>query len=259
MKRPFLLLAAAACILLLTGAARRGTTVLLIGDSITDGGWGRSGGLMKPSAERNHRDLNHLYGSGYMYLCAAHYQAAYPQKGYLFYNRGISGNTLADLQQRWEEDALALRPDVLSLLVGTNDIQQWLDGDRQRPFDFEAWERDYRRLLDEARRRNPDLRLLLGAPFVAPSGRVGESPDYPLRDSLVGVLARIVERIAADCGAAYLPYDAMFDALQRTMPDSLNGYWIWDGIHPTAAGHRKMADLWIEAFDRLEQQQPGRH
>ncbi len=248
MKRIFLLLVT---VVLFAGATQRGRTVLLIGDSITDGGWGRSGGLMKPTSERNLRDLNHLYGSGYMYLCAAHFQAEYPQKGYLFHNRGISGNTLADLERRWEEDALALHPDVLSLLVGTNDVQQWLDSDRQQPFDFEAWETLYRRLLDEARKRNPDLRILLGAPFVAPSGRVGQHPDYPLRDSLVGVLARIVERIAADYNAAYLPYDTMFDTLQQATPDSLSGYWIWDGIHPTAAGHRKMADLWIEAFDRL--------
>ena len=57
-----------------------GKRILFIGDSITDGGWGKSGGSAKPSDKRTHWDMNHIYGHGYMFLCAAHYQAEYPER-----------------------------------------------------------------------------------------------------------------------------------------------------------------------------------
>ena len=97
------------------------TKVLFIGDSITDGNWGNSCGMPTSSDERSQWDMNHIYGSGYMYLCATHYQGNYPEREYEFFNRGISGNTLADLQARWQKDVLDINPDVLSILIGTKD------------------------------------------------------------------------------------------------------------------------------------------
>ena len=137
------------------------TKVLFIGDSITDGNWGNSCGMPKPSDERSHWDMNHIYGSGYMYLCAAHYQGNYPEREYEFFNRGISGNTLSDLQARWQKDVLEINPDVLSVLIGTNDVSQFLDQDQDdAAFDFDKWEATYRQLLSEARKQNPDLKLV---------------------------------------------------------------------------------------------------
>ena len=94
-----------------------GQRVLFIGDSITDGNWGNSCGTAKPSSERTLWDMNHIYGSGYMYLCATYYQGNYPEKEYEFFNRGISGNTLEDLEKRWEADVIDMKPDVLSVLI----------------------------------------------------------------------------------------------------------------------------------------------
>lgn len=70
--------------------------------------------------------MNHIYGSGYMYLCASYYQSNYPEQEYQFFNRGISGNTLNDLKNRWKEDALAIHADVVSVLIGTNDVNEYL-------------------------------------------------------------------------------------------------------------------------------------
>ncbi len=233
-------------------AQAQGDRILFIGDSITDGSWGSSDGSAQPSAERNHWDMNHIYGSGYMYLCAAYFQGNYPEKEYVFFNRGISGNTLSDLQKRWQEDALDLEPDVLSVLIGTNDIHYYLDSGSEDPFDFEGWEKTYRSLLDSVLKANPDVRIILGAPFVARTGWVKERADCDKRVALVGRLAVIVERIAADYGAVFLPYDKLFAALLENCPTSQDGYWIWDGIHPTAAGHQKMADLWISRSGLIE-------
>ena len=99
-----------------------GLKILFIGDSITDGNWGSGDG--KPSSERTLWDMNHIYGHGFMYLCASHYLGEYPQYEYEFFNRGISGNSLYDLEKRWQEDVLDINPDVLSILVGINDINR---------------------------------------------------------------------------------------------------------------------------------------
>lgn len=223
-----------------------GPRVLFIGDSITDGNWGNACGTAKPSSERTLWDMNHIYGSGYMYLCATHYQGDYPEKEYEFFNRGISGNTLEDLEKRWQTDAIDLKPDVLSLLVGTNDVHYYLQGDKKKPFDFAAWEERYRSLLSRSLQANPDLKIVLGAPFVANTGSMRQSVDFAERDSLVRRCAQAVERIAKEYNAVFLPYNALFDKLLSSTPTSKDTYWIWDGIHPTPAGHKRMADLWIE-------------
>ncbi len=218
--------------------------VLFIGDSVTDGGWGCSGGSMTPSRERNLTDLNHLYGHSYMMLCAAHYLSERPEDGFEFFNRGISGDDLSRLEARWEEDAVSLKPDVLSLLVGTNDVHYYLEKTASG-FDFEDWERRYRQLLDRMRADNPQLRLVLGTPFVAKAGWVGAADNYALRDSLVHRLADIVCRIASDYDAMLLRYDSLFAAQKSEHPLVPVNHWIWDGIHPTTAGHQLMANLWI--------------
>ena len=223
--------------------------VLFIGDSITDGGWGNSGGSSASSDKRNHGDLNHIFGHGYMEMCAAHFLSCYPQRDYQFFNRGISGNTLYDLQKRWETDALQLKPDVISILVGTNDIHEFLNDNSDGPFDFERWEQTYRSLLDEIKGQNPDIRIILGTPFVAKAGWVGKAENFEQRKRMVNQLADIVRNIASDYHAILVPYDQLFNSLQDQAPR--DNYWIWDGIHPTTAGHRRMADLWINNTGNL--------
>lgn len=238
-----------AFLLLFASLQAEGLRVLYIGDSITDGNWG--GGGARPSSQRNLTDMNHIYGHGFMFLCAAHYMSRYPEREYQFFNRGISGHTLDDLEKRWEEDVLALRPDVLSVLVGINDVGRYFrDEKKVQPFDFVAWEKKYRRLLDEVRRQNLELKIVLASPFLLPVGRMAEQTDYAERKQLVDRLIGIVERIAADYDAIYLPYQAMFDQLMEKHPTSQDTYWIWDGVHPTVAGHQRMADMWIKQVDK---------
>ena len=227
-----------------------GLRVLFIGDSITDGNWGNVCSP-KPSSERSLGDMNHIYGSGYMYLCASYYQGNYPEKEYDFFNRGISGNTLLDLEKRWKEDVIEMNPDVLSVLIGTNDIHHHLRSGNGKAFDFEVWERRYRALLDCSLKANPNLKIILAAPFVANTGNMRKSKNFAERDSMVRRCAAIVERIAHDYHAIYLPYNTMFDELLKTCPTSKDTYWIWDGLHPTPAGHRRMADMWIERVGLL--------
>lgn len=104
-----------------------GPRVVFIGDSITDGNWGCVYHYKKTSAERSRTDLNHIYGHTYMSLVATWYETRHPRAGYQFYNRGFSGHKLTDLAHRWQEDVLDLHPDVLSVLVGVNDIYDYVE------------------------------------------------------------------------------------------------------------------------------------
>ena len=231
-----------------------GLRVLFIGDSVTDGGWGCSGGSAKASKDRNHWDLNHLYGHSYMMLCAADIESRYPYSGIVFLNRGISGDDTWRMLQRWQQDAIDTRPDVLSLLEGTNDVLYYLDSLQtdsiSHSFSMEAWEKNYRSLLDSSMAANPALRIILATPFVAKVGRIGERSDYELREQLIDSMSVRIRDIAAEYDALLVDYNLMFRELlsDRSVPAS---HWIWDGIHPSAAGHRRMADLWLQTFVRF--------
>ena len=127
----------------------------------------------------------------------------------------------------------------MTLLVGTNDVDLYLSG--KAPFDMKKWENNYRNLLDQLRSANPNVIIALGTPFIAKVGKIGSAENYQLRKELIAACAKVVRRIAADYAAILLDFEDMFDEQTKQNPS----YWIWDGIHPTAAGHQKMADLWL--------------
>lgn len=222
---------------------RSGLRYLFIGDSITDGGWGNSCGDMRPSAERNQTDMNHIYGHSYMMLCAAEMQGASPDSNITCMNRGISGNTLEMVAARWQEDAVALKPDVLTMLVGTNEVELFVNDSTANPLDTAAWSARYRGLLNDIREDNPDVEIVLGTPFVAKVGWRGEMANYALREAKCDECAESVRRIAAEYDATLLDFNALFKSLISNHPNP--EYWIWDGIHPTPAGHWQMANLWL--------------
>ena len=238
MKRTFLSLLLLLTVLSGSSAHR----VLYIGDSITDGGWGRSGGSAKASKDRNHTDLNHVYGHSYMMLCAAYYQSQWPDDDWQFWNRGISGNTLYEMADRWQEDALDLQPDVISILIGTNEAGKSISAVEKsgrkatvEDFDYATWEQTYRHLLDTTRQVLPNVQLVLCTPFHTPARGA-------VKCAVIDSLCIIVRQIAKDYKAVLVPFDSMFKELQKNQPNPK--YWIWDGIHPTAAGHLRMAELW---------------
>ncbi|MEI7730723.1 MAG: SGNH/GDSL hydrolase family protein [Verrucomicrobiota bacterium] len=186
--------------------------ILFQGDSITDGNRGRSA------------DPNHILGHGYVFITAARHGAAFPDARLDFMNRGVSGNTVLDLEKRWQKDCLDLKPDMLSILIGVN------DNGKNVPFD--QYEQVYDALITAAKTANPKLKLVLGEPFVKPTGKVNE-----------GIVKRqeIVARLAKKHGAALVKFQRIFDEAAKRAPAD---YWIWDNVHPTYRGHQLMADEW---------------
>jgi len=189
-----------------------GARILFQGDSITDGNRGRSA------------DPNHILGHGYVFLIAARHGAAFPDAKFDFINRGVSGDTVLDLEKRWQTDTLDLKPDLLSILIGVNDHGKGVP--------LEQYEQVYDQVITAAKGANPKLKLVLGEPFVKPAGTINE--DILRRQE-------IVARLAQKHGAALVHFQRVFDEAAKRAPAD---YWIWDSVHPTYRGHQLMADEW---------------
>ena len=209
-----------------------GERVLFQGDSITDMGRGRTD------------DPNHILGHGYAFLIAARHGAAYPERATVFINRGISGSTIPSLAARWKTDTLDNRPDVLSVLIGINDITFSLKGGS--PLKVAEIEERYDQLLTAAHEQNPAIRFILGEPFILP-GKHNEG-NWDAWHAAVTQLQAMTARVAARNQAALVHYQQIFDGALHRAPAST---WIWDGIHPTYAGHQLMADEWQRVYAEL--------
>jgi lysophospholipase L1-like esterase len=197
--------------------------ILFQGDSITDCGRDRS----QPSA----------LGSGYAMMTSGFLAALQPSLAPECLNRGISGNRTGDLVDRWQEDCLDLEPDVLSLMIGINDV--WRRYDRNLPTPVEEFETNYRSLLEQTTAALPSIKLILMEPFVLPV------PDdrKTWREDLDPKLA-VVRQLAREFNALLIPLDGIFAAACTRQPPA---FWAADGVHPSSAGHALIAKSWLEA------------
>lgn len=206
-------------------------TFLFQGDSITDG-----------NRTRNN-DWNHVMGHGFANNIASKLWYKFPEKKFHFFNRGISGNKTTDLEKRWNEDTLSLKPDLLNILVGINETEMWLKGDTK--YSVEFYEESYRNLLKTTKNALPNIQFVLCEPFILPVGRVKDKLEIYTED--ITKRQAVIKKLAIEFDAIYIPFQAIFNkALERAEAD----YWIWDGIHPMPAGHELMALEWIKIVSK---------
>ncbi len=227
-RREFLAVATSAAVLGCAGrraGAPSGSVVVFQGDSITDGGRDRT--ILEPNNDA-------AFGASYAALLMRDIRAAHPEVPWRFYNRGISGNKLPDLQARWASDTIALRPDILSILAGVNDY--WHTRSFRYTGTTEDYERQYSALLAATRAALPDVSFVVLEPFVLRTGAVDAS-WFPTFDERRAAAARV----AAAAGARFVPLQSVFDArAAETGPEA----WAKDGVHPTPAGHALIAERW---------------
>jgi len=197
-----------------------GATVLFMGDSITDAGRNRSNPL----------DL----GTGYVMMVAERFSARHPEANVRFLNRGISGNRIKDLKDRWQKDCLYLKPDVVSILIGVNDtLGTFFWGD---PRSIEGFEEDFAFILNLTR-KNLDPQIVLLEPVLLPSPK--EQMDLR-RD--IDARINVVRKLAHEYETALVRLDVIFsEAAKAKAPE----FWSTDGVHPTLAGHALIADSWL--------------
>lgn len=200
----------------------RDALVLFQGDSITDAG-------------RNREDRNDL-GRGYALYTAAWFRAMHPELNVTFLNRGIGGNTIRDLDARWEADCLELKPTWLSVLIGINDAAGRYH--HNRPIPVEEFETTLGNLFRKAVERSVK-RIVLLEPFVLPT----DPSRVQWREDLDPKI-EAVRRLAREFQAILLPMDELF--AQASARQKLD-YWMPDGVHPTPAGHALIAQAWLKA------------
>ena len=205
------------------------TRLVMIGDSITDCGRAR------PVGE------GPGLGNGYVQFVEALLTADHPELRLRITNMGISGNTVRDLKERWEEDVIALAPDYLSVMIGTNDVWRHFDASL-RP---ETWvgPEDYERIYAELIERTlPLLKgLILMTPFFIEPNRA--DPMRAMMDRYGG----IVKKLAARYSAVLVDTQAAFD---RLLEYYHSYHFAYDRVHPNHIGHMVLARAFLEAVEK---------
>lgn len=201
-------------------------TILFIGDSITDGARGRTS------------DPNHILGHGYVFLIAGRLGLELGAEAPYVVNRGNSGDRVSDLYARWNEDALAVKPDMISILAGVNDAWYSIHGDPKGAADRFAGA--YAHILEETRQLLPQTQLVLCEPFIAKVGVLAD--NWEQWQQRMEKYRQETRQLAERFGCLFVPLQSLFDEACHRAPAS---HWLWDGVHPTAAGHELIAQQWL--------------
>lgn len=204
--------------------------ILFQGDSITDAG--RS------------RNEDWILGRGYPHLVEASLGYEEPNQ-HEFFNRGISGNRIVDLYARIKCDIINLKPDIMSILIGVNDVWHEL-GESPNGVSADKFFKIYSMLIEEVLEALPNIKIMILEPFVLEACSTTEHWDFFKTE--VAKRAEMAKKIAEKYNLKFIPLQKGFDDLAKKAP---NNYWIGDGVHPTPKGHEFIKGKWLEAFKSL--------
>ena len=203
--------------------------ILFQGDSITDAG--------------RDREKDYKLGCGYPLLVEAALGLTAPGE-YDFLNRGISGNRIVDLYARIKRDLINLAPDVLSILIGVNDV--WHEIGSQNGVDAEKYYKIYCMLIEEILAALPEIKIMILEPFVLNGPATEEHLDEFVSE--VALRAQMAKKVAEKYDLTFVPLQEGFDELSKKAPST---YWLRDGVHPTPKGHEYIKTQWLKAFESL--------
>ena len=206
------------------------TKILFQGDSITDAG-------------RSNQSDPHALGTGYPYLIAAELLMQDPSLE--FFNTGISGNRVVDLYARWKKDCINLKPDILTILIGVNDV--WHERDFQNGVEPEKFEFVYRLLLDEVKKKLPDTKIILMGAFLT-EGTIAEGEDWKSFYDDVKIRRDITKKLAEEYKLEYIDLQKVFDDALSAAPAN---HWTVEGVHPQAGGHALIKKAWLEVYNKI--------
>ncbi|MBE5747122.1 MAG: lysophospholipase [Clostridiales bacterium] len=205
--------------------------IVFYGDSITD-----------MNRIRDHADGSvYSYGVGYTNFVVGELTCEDPRK-YECINRGISGNRVVDLYARVKIDVWNHKPDVLSILIGVNDV--WHEISRENGVELPRWERIYRTMIEETLERLPDVKIMILEPFIL-EGSATDGEERWQKFLEVKEYAKVAKKIAEDYNLTFVPLQAKFDEAEKKFGAD---YYTFDGVHPLAAGARMIATEWLKAF-----------
>lgn len=204
---------------------RDGQVVVFIGDSITDCG---------------RRDVAPPLGNGYVKFIADLIAIRYPSLSITIVNKGISGNTVADLRERWYDDVLALEPDWVSVLIGINDVHRTL---RNEPTAVppDRYEALYRECLTITKERSK-AKFVLMEPFYISADTETNSWRTQVLQALESY-RKIVRQLASEFEAIFVPLHELFQEQLRYRPSDM---FCPEPVHPNAVGHLLIAHAWLK-------------
>lgn len=198
-----------------------GSHVLFYGDSITDAG-------------RVREDVNSL-GGGYPYLIASALLARFPEWNLRITNKGISGNRVFDLEERLDADVIALKPSVVSILIGINDT--WRRYDSKVVSEIKEFQASYERIINRLT-EELQARIVICEPFLLPVPEDRKTWREDLDPRVTSI-----RELAWKYNLPYLPLDGLFAAAATEVQAP---YWLPDGVHPSLAGHGFIAEKWLD-------------
>lgn len=200
-----------------------GNKILFTGDSITD-------------ASRTRRVYRPL-GFGYAHFTANMLRAGYPGLELDFVNTGISGNTIRPLSRRWQRDCIELKPDILSILIGANDVwRSFQEGKERLSVPLDEFTRTYRDIISYAV-EECGCQIVLIEPFMFCA-----DPRNPILRKLRDYI-KAVREIAAEFNAALVPVQAEID---KEISNTGEEKWSIDYFHPRIWAHMWIAQKWCE-------------
>ena len=200
--------------------------ILFQGDSITDAG-------------RDKRNYHHL-GSGYPKFAAALISERHPKTEFEFINFGIGGNRTCQLFDRLYSDAIAFQPEVISIMIGINDV--WHRYSHRIMTRDEQIETNYRAILSDIRKYT-NAKIIMISPFLLDC-----DDKEAIRSDLVSV-KEIIRNLADEFADVFIPLDEHFEEALKTQPEA--HYYSNDGVHPNENGAKFIAKLYADAVDKL--------
>ncbi|HTQ35994.1 MAG TPA: SGNH/GDSL hydrolase family protein [Steroidobacteraceae bacterium] len=167
--------------------------------------------------------------------------AGFPGKPYV--NRGIGGQTTAQMLVRFYPDVIALRPAAVAIFAGTNDI-----AGNNGPQTLAMVQQNIMAMVELAKVHG--IRVVLcaltpvtdakTAPPERGGGPVNQTRQRPPADILL--LNAWLKSYAREAGAGFADYHAATVGADGLLRPELTG----DGLHPNAAGYKLMQPV-IEA------------
>ncbi len=199
--------------------------LLFQGDSITD-------------AYRDREDFHNL-GYGYPLYAAEFIKEKYPDIEFEFINLGIGGNQTKDLVERLQSDFVDVQPDIVSILIGINDV--WHHAEDKSWIPDEVFEERYRTVL-AAIKEKTNAKIMMMEPFLIPV----EDKKF-FREDLYKKI-EIEKELAREFADVYLPTDGLL-ASAFIGEDPLS--FAEDGVHPSEKGAKYIGKLYLEYISKL--------
>ncbi len=196
---------------------KSGEKVLFIGDSITDCG---------------RRGDHAPYGHGYVRKITELITAKYPERDITYVNKGIGGDIVEGLENRWDTDVIDEKPDWVSVKIGINNASRQLGQGVSNEEYLPEWEECYGRILTRVK-NELDAPLFLFEIFY-----IEEDVENP-RPLAVDAYNACVHRLAGEYEARLIQTNNAFDRAVAARPGAL--WTTQDGVHPNAEGHTLMA------------------